>query len=354
MAPGACPNPKLEIFQFLFESVESFTNHYVSGTASNIIAAITPVAMTLFLIFVVLWALALMRNQIEEPITDGTMRLIKVAIVLGIALNSHYYGMMIVHFVMETPAHLIAAANGNDLAMCSGSHGIALSLDTALDKIFGVGMHAWEKAGLTSLGYVFAALIIWIAGIFMLLFAAGIVLLCKIATVVLLALGPIFIMMTLFKGTHRFFELWMGQLLNFMLTLVMTVLMTGVLLGIVDEFLTTQLDTSSGAAVVLIQMFAIGGVATLVLRQVPQMGAALAGGIAMSTMGAFGAATRGIGSTAGKAGRQAWNKGTKQDARKHAAHLKAQEKGKAMHEKRAAGGKGMASAYLKKNSIKRG
>lgn len=341
------PSPNLMVFRWLFQNVESVVNHYVAMSVSNVIAAITPVAITLFGIYVLMWGFAHLRNQIEEPVTDGVMRLIKIAIVLGLALNVSYYGMFIVQFVMETPTHLITAANHT--GPVNGVSTIGQVLDDALNKGYAVGQSAWEKGGFSSIGYLIVAVIIWVSMTFVLLFAAALVLLAKIGSVVMLSIGPVFILMVLFRATQRFFDLWLGQVINLMLTLVLAVLVTSVVIGIIDGFLQDQIAQDSSSGTILMQVLTLGGVGILVLRQVPAIASALAGGIALSTMGMYGATMRGTGGVAGRglgragkfAGRQAANSRAGMAVRNGASRL-----GQAARS-------GAASAFRAKNAVKK-
>ncbi len=305
----SCPlphtQPGLNIFTWLFTKTECTLNHYVIDTSQNVINAITPVATTLFLIFVLMWAFAHLRNQIEEPVTDGAMRLIKVGLIVMIALNVTYYGMYVVDFGMHTPMALASAALGHT----NSTGSIGVTLDQALNKVMDIGMRSWEKGGVTDPGPILVAIVIWVAMSIVLLFAAALILIAYFASAVLLAIGPVFILLLLFKGTQRFFELWLGQLINFMLTMVLIVLVTALLMQLIQSFLDQAVgNAAASTASVLIQMVVFGGVGVLILRQVQSLASALGGGIAMSTLGGFGATMRGahggLGAVSGRATRQ--------------------------------------------------
>src|SRR5699024_7985425 len=81
---------------------------------NNVMAAIGPVALTLFSIYVVLWGLAHLSSRIEEPVMDGAKRILMVAAIMMFALNAGRYTGWVVNFVTETPTALASVvANGN-------------------------------------------------------------------------------------------------------------------------------------------------------------------------------------------------------------------------------------------------
>lgn len=299
--------PSIHIFSWLLDGADTVLNHYVTDTSQGVIHAITPVATTLFLIYVLMWAFAHLRNQIEEPVTDGAMRMVKWGIIVMLALNVTYYGAFVVDFAMNTPTHLIAAINNQHLNTYQS--GIGQVLDETMNAGFDVGNRIWLQGGLSNIGAYIVAIIVWAAVVLILLFVAALLLIANIAMAVLLAVGPIFILLLLFKGTQRFFELWLGQVVNFMLMILLTMMASGLVVTILNKFIAAQIASPASSAVVtMVQMLALGGVGVLILRQVPSIASALGGGVALGTLGGFGATMRGahggIGKLSGRATRQ--------------------------------------------------
>lgn len=341
MAPAPATD-NMNIFGWLFDSTDGLLTNYATDTSTRIIHTIAPVAVILFGIFVLLWAFAHFRNTIDEPVTDGAMRLIKVAIILGIALNITNYGNYVVDFVVDTPMAL--ASSAAPTANYDNSSTIGRVLDNALNKGFKVGQKAWNQGGITAPGPVIIAIVIWISFALILLFAAMLIMLSKVALVVLLAVGPIFIMLMLFQATQRFFEVWLGQVVNFMVTILLAVMVTSLLMTLVDAFVTRlNADSAASTGKVLLETVVMGGIGVLVLRQVPGIASAIAGGIAISTMGAFGASmkgTKGVGDTlTGKATRDA------------ARHQRTRARAQSYNQTRSRVASAAGSAFRRKNAI---
>ena len=99
-----------------------------------------------------------------------------------------------------------------------------------------------------------------------------------------MALGPIFIVLTLFDATRRFFEAWLAMLANYAFVTILTVLVAALLLDLVEAY--AEQTAALGAAVLTVDalnMVLVAALVLLILRQVPPIAARLSGGIALSS-----------------------------------------------------------------------
>lgn len=108
-------------------------------------------------------------------------------------------------------------------------------------------------------------------------------LMAKVALSILAGLGPLFIVALIFPATERFFNLWLGQVLNYILLVVLYAAAFGFMMSIFKGYMEqTKMDGLMNVACT------VGGVGILsfsmliVLRQLPSMAASLAGGAALS------------------------------------------------------------------------
>lgn len=322
-----------QFYQWIFHSTDHVIQSYVTGTASNIITTISPVAVTLFAIYVVFWGFSHLTNRIEEPVTDAAKRMIMIALILGLALNVGRYSDYIIQFCQDTPVALASAVSGEHSP--AGEQSTAKQLDKMLDKGFDLGDRAKSKAGVLhgDFGMYIVAVVCYLGTSALTAFAAFLLMLTKVGLAVLLGVGPIFLLLCMFEATKRFFAMWFGQVVNFMLTYVLTIAIISLLFGFIEDFLTqaiAQPDISSFAS--MAQLFIMCCIGVLVLRQVPSIASSLAGGIGMNTLGAFGTSLRGTGRVGGAAGRvggrvasagarRAWNSKTGTAARDRTAQL---------------------------------
>jgi type IV secretion system protein VirB6 len=75
----------------------------VSAITSNISASLSPVAVTLATIYVMIWGYLHLRGAIEEPIMEGAKRILVLAVILGVVLSLWEYNAVFVDFFVTTP-----------------------------------------------------------------------------------------------------------------------------------------------------------------------------------------------------------------------------------------------------------
>jgi type IV secretion system protein VirB6 len=293
----------LQLYSWLYAQFDSVLTGYIAQTSGQIVGAITPVAYIMFGIYIVLWGFSMVRGLIDEPVTDGLFRLLKIALILGFALNTGRYQVEVVEFFMRTPDALanVLALKGSAAA---GDVSTFQTLDTLINRTVDVARTAWNEAGVFNgnMGMYLAAAMVLVFGLLFSAAAGIIVLVGKIAMVLLLALGPIFILMTMFKTTQRFFDAWLGQVINYMILLVLALAVVTMFMSIMEIVVQNagekMLAKATLEAISTITLVSI--CCTALLFQVGPIASALAGGVALATTAAVG---RAVGSGAAAAGK---------------------------------------------------
>lgn len=278
---------EMDLFQGLFELVDDSLDTYITSTAGDVIAYITPIFTSLLIVWVAIWGYMMMFGKASEPLQDGVFRILRIGFIMALGLTVGTYMDIVVDVLAHGPEKIASVVTGAP----GGATGAATILDTLFLRVFDVADQAWDKAGVMTgnPGMYLVAAFILIAGIAVTIVIAFLLLVSKIATTALLAIGPLFIIGLLFNATQRFFEAWLAQVINFGLMLVL-----GSAIGrMILELSQTFMDRMEGsgdlsnmwAAAVLVAFFALCG---LFLKQVPAMASALGGGVALATQGALG------------------------------------------------------------------
>lgn len=264
---------------------------YISDVASTIIGAISGVAYSMLTIYIMLWGWSVMRGLISEPVTDGATRLIRLTIIVALALNLGRYNAYVSDFLWNTPEALA----GYVTAGYSDPVSNVQYLDSLISKLFDLGGAYWQKANATGgmipdLGLLAVAILIWVAGVAATAYGAFLLALSKMALAILLGIGPLFVLLIMFEGTKRFFEAWLGQVLNYVFLVVLSAGVIKLILTIIDVYLgaaaaITASDPTVEQALPAVVLCIIGA---LVMMQIPSIASALGGGVAISTLGAVG------------------------------------------------------------------
>jgi type IV secretion system protein VirB6 len=268
----------------------SFLLSAVAG-ASNLAVAMRPIFNTLVTIYVLLWGFAMWRGLIQEPLSDGVLRILKIVLIGTFALNVGVFSPRIITFIYNTPEQLAAVITP------SGTRtGLSTSLDTAIDRGDEVSQAFIAAMGPTSpflsLGYYLSSIIVAVFTLVLVGFAAALILIAKITMTVVLMFAPLFIVMLIFEPTKNFFQGWLGQALNGLFTYVISAALVVVAIRFFLTAAAAGAANVTGAAAptfgMIAQMIFVGIAVFAVLMQAGGIASALAGGVQVSTMGMVG------------------------------------------------------------------
>ena len=281
------------LFQTFWTWLTARLTAYVSVHVAATAAAIEPAAVTVGVIYVMLWGYLHLRGQVDEPIMTAAVRLLTLIVVFGIGLRLWLYHSLIVDTFFTAPAQLAALLVG-------ASDPVQL-IDTIWDRGGAAAGMLWDKGGVLSgdAGFYFAAIAIYALVGVVCVYTMFLISLSRIALAVLLALGPIFIVLTLFDSTRRYFDAWLQELVNYALVTILTVMVAALMLDFVESYAGQTAAQGTGILTVdALNLLLVCALVSLVLQQVLPIAARLAGGGTLSTLGAFAATGRRIGGAA--------------------------------------------------------
>lgn len=277
------------LFEAIFDKVDQALDTYITSTAGDIISFITPIFTSLLIIWIAIWGYMMMFGKASEPLQDGVFRILRIGFIITLGLTVGTYTDLVVDFLAKGPETIASVITG------SATGTSAATLDSLFSKIFEVSEAAWDKGGIMNgnFGMYLISIIVLVVGAALSLVVAFLILLSKIMTTVLLAIGPLFIIMLLFNSTQRFFESWLGMVMNFGFILILAAAIGQLMTSLADSYISSMMgaDASTlanlGDAAMLCIVFAL---CILVVRQVPSVASALGGGVALATQGAIGSA----------------------------------------------------------------
>ena len=258
-----------------------------------------PVAGTLGILYVMFWGWLHLRGQIEEPFMEGVKRIFTLFVVFGVALPLWGYHDVLVAVFYQGPTELAAAL--------AGAQSPVALIDTIWMQGGGVADTLWGKGSLLTGdgGFYIAGLLVYLLVGFACLYTLFLISLAKIALSVLLALGPLFILLTLFDATRRLFDAWIHELTNYGLVSVLTVMVTTLLLDLLSSYAAQTVARGGDLLTVdALNLALAAGLVILVLLQVMPMSARLAGGFALATQGVVDRGVAGLRHAVGAVGRR--------------------------------------------------
>lgn len=277
------------LFQRVFERIDGALDAYVISTAGEVIEFIAPIFTSLMIIWIAIWGYLMMFGKVSEPLQEGVFRILRIGFIMTLGLTVGTYADVVVDVLSNGPESIASVITGTP----PGS--VAVSLDTLFSKIFEVSEAAWDKAGVMNgnFGMYIIGAAILIAGGLLTVVVAFLILLRKIMTAILLVLGPLFISLLLFNATQRWFESWLGMVVNYGLILVIGAAIGQLMVELGGYYIDTMSSggghtmATLGDAAMLCVVYAL---CILVVKQVPSVASALGGGLALATQGAIGSA----------------------------------------------------------------
>lgn len=281
----------MDFFQTFWMWLNRELASYVGENTARVASILEPAIVTLGTVYVMIWGYLQLTGRIEEPVVAGLKRIVTLAVIFGMGLHLWLYNTLLVDTFYDAPTEFAAAVVGaSDPVQTVDA--IWNAGGAVADQLYrdGSGFNA------SHFGYMLAGIIVWLIIGLLCIYTIFLLALSSVALSVLLALGPLFVAFLLFDTTRRFFEAWIAQLANYALITILTVMVAALMLHLVRSYAEqTQALGTAIQTVDAIDMLLATVLAFLFLRQVMPIAAGLAGGVALNSMGALGAASRLIG-----------------------------------------------------------
>ncbi|WP_323011492.1 type IV secretion system protein [Castellaniella sp.] len=277
------PAPQIErIDEWLFSTVDDILIDVVAQSVSNLTEVIYE-PLTLFVtISLMLYAYAVMRGLIQEPISDFFWRATKISIVSSIVFTGGVYAKDIVEILISLPNDLSAAV--------LGQQGLNNIISDMLNEITKVSKSSFEKIDFwsdipLSLLLVASVVIMTLCASFLAVVSSLVLIVVKVSMALLACVGPIFIACAVFDYSKGLFDKWVSQCINYtMLGLLFTLLFQ-----VVMKLNLTLVRASVGwidggnvqvTAIIFAYIFVFGA-SIYIFLQLPTIASALSGGFGL-------------------------------------------------------------------------
>jgi type IV secretion system protein VirB6 len=190
-------------------------------------------ALTLILtIYIALLAISLLTGRTQLRLSLLTPRMLQLGLVLTFATSWVAYQSVGWNLLTGAPDEIAGVILGNQ---GSATQLFAQRLDVLFDVIANSAHLAQSANATATVGTVPAvanlspkpADLLWLGSLMLLVGTVGVLIVARIALAAVMALGPVFIVMALFKGTRGLFEGWLKAAIMLALTPLFAVLIGG-------------------------------------------------------------------------------------------------------------------------------
>lgn len=282
------PTTDPKVFQFIGEAVLSATDAFVTPTAGHLMESLKVVAASGLTLYLVITGYAVISGAVQSPFWNFMKLFMKVALVSFMALTVDGYTNVVMGSLKQLESILVSGMSG-------GSSGdIYAALDHSLGKGLELVLTCFERAAeagiahiISAAGWLIAGLVVGAGSVMVSILGAGTVIVSKFMLSVMFALGPVFVLALMFPVTAKFFDSWIGQVLNFIITLAIMSLVTAFAVKAFDAFLTPASFSGSSdinPMFAAFQIAALTGVLIWITLQASSVAAGLAGGVSMAAL----------------------------------------------------------------------
>jgi type IV secretion system protein VirB6 len=202
--------------------------------------------LTLYVGFI---AIALMTGRTRLTLTGLAPKGLAIGLVLTFATSWPAYHATVYGLLVGGPEEIANALSGGH----GGALGFAARLDALLDRFAEVAKAMGDTAPGASkalgplAGPQMAAALVWLSAMLILIGSAGALVLTRIVLAFLLAMGPVFIVLGLFRQTRGLLEGWLRTTLMFALAPTLTVLAGSAAVALMAPLLDAIADDPASA-----------------------------------------------------------------------------------------------------------
>lgn len=204
--------------------------------------ALMPVLTTVLTLYIGFFALALLTGRSRIGIAALTPRMLTLGLALTFATSWVAYQSVVWNLAIGGPDQIAG--------VLMGTQGSATALfgeriDIIFEAIAQVDTAAGNGQGAANVGTFSPTGLMWLAAVLLLLATVGVLVTARIALAVLLALGPIFVILSLFNGTRGLFVGWLRGVVLTATTPLFAVLGGGLMLELAVPVI-AGLQTANG------------------------------------------------------------------------------------------------------------
>lgn len=199
--------PALRAVDCLANDVTASSFGRLFGAGGALLPALT-IVLTLY---IAVFAVSLLTGRSRVGVAALTPRMTTLGLVLTFATSSVAYQEVVWNLAIGAPdqvASVLMGAKGSATELFAERIDMVVGAIADVASTTGVGQGPSQAAAAAASGSFSPGNLMWLSAMLVLLGTVGVLVTARIALAVLLALGPVFVVFTLFKSTHGLFAGW--------------------------------------------------------------------------------------------------------------------------------------------------
>jgi type IV secretion system protein VirB6 len=277
----------------LIQNVDHIILLFVQSAFGSFSDAIAMFWRMMFILFIALFGYKIIiSGRFSAP--ELFTHILKIVLILIIATQWDAFFLLVYNMATDLPSDIAgqlirSASTSLNTGAIDSAQSANLGLSAFYDRSMAVTEDVLEGAGWNDIGIYLYAGAIAVTALLFSGYAAMLIILAKIAVAILLGVGPIFILLLMFKNTQSLFEGWLRTLISFALIPIFIYAVIAFFLILAESPL-QNLEENAGVNNELLSAMApfllISIVGFMIMTQVMNMAASITGGLSLSSMGA--------------------------------------------------------------------
>ena len=289
------------------EYIETPLHNYAKDLSDNLISGLLPILTASLALYYVLKGYMVMTGRTQEPVMEILIHGFKVALIAFLALDTGNFVTYGIDFINDCESFLTSSLPGSPSSSWAAIDNMWITCFGFFRTWFDIICNlSWSEIGSIFINNLLS-LVYLVACIFLTCCAFGVFLLTKVSLFLIVGFGPLFFSFLMFPITRSWFDGWLKQCLNYLMTLVLFAAFMTLITSITNTFFAnveSKINGNSELSDLMIvgcglTMIAIA-CATLV-KSLPSIAGGLIGGMSLGTVG-MGKMVGGIAKKAAAAG----------------------------------------------------
>lgn len=279
----------VEIFSYIGTNIDKATEKFILDGVRNLIDSIKILVITGVTLYIMFKSYLQIMGKADGLLRDTVIHCIIVICITSLSLNAANYTAYLIGGVEAFAGGLASTISAAAGAGTSDGGTVFNTLDKLLIQAIQQANVCFAKMSLwktETWDWIFSAFAVLVSLGALTLCASVIIIGSKFLLTMLLLLGPLFLSAACFPVTRRYFDSWVGKLMENCLVQVFGVAVTTLLISIVKNFIKINHLGQGDANPIAIaaQITILSGVMFYILRQIPNLAGSLSGGFASASM----------------------------------------------------------------------
>ncbi|MGF1804339.1 type IV secretion system protein [Aliivibrio sifiae] len=269
-------------FNYIGTSIDNVTNKFVIDGVSGLISGISPLIVTAVTLYIMFKGYMMIFGKTDDLARDAIITGLQIITITLLTLNIGNYTHYIIGGVNAFAGGLSNAIGGD-----GGGGSIYQTLDALLTQAVDEAAYCLEKVGMFN-GWIwfFVGVVILIVVGVITVISAIIIIGSKFLLSILFVIGPLFITFAIFPITRKFFDSWVGKVVEHMLVQIFGVAIIVMALRTISHFIgqnSITVDNINPVAV-MTQIAVVASILAWVVKQIPNLSGSLSGGFASGVL----------------------------------------------------------------------